>query len=104
MAVEQFFKQAVQYGILFLEAVGAILILVYAVESIWMLITGKRRESRKKMTTGITSGLTFLLGSEVLKTIAAPDWKDVGMTCAVLLMRAAVTLLLYWENKHEINE
>jgi uncharacterized membrane protein len=35
----------------------------------------------------------------VLKTIIAPDWKDIGMTCAILLMRAAMSLLIYWETK-----
>ena len=29
------------------------------------------------------------------------DWKDLGMTCAILLMRAAVTVLLHWERQHE---
>jgi uncharacterized membrane protein len=41
------------------------------------------------------------LVGEVLKTIIAPDWKDIGMTCAILLMRAAVTVLLHWERQHE---
>jgi len=50
---------------------------------------------------GASSGRVkrLLLGSEVLKTIVAPGWTDIGMTCAIILMRAGVTVLLKWENK-----
>ena len=48
---------------------------------------------------GAMEALNLLLGSEVLKTIVAPGWTDIGMTCAIILMRAGVTVLLKWENK-----
>ena len=53
------------------------------------------------MAEGIATALSFLLGSEVLKTIIAPDWMDLGMTAAILAMRAAMSVLIHWETHHE---
>ena len=53
------------------------------------------------ITEGITTGLSFLLVSEVLKTIIDRDWTSIGMTCAILLMRASISLLVHWESKAE---
>ena len=99
--IEEVFQTVVRYGILALEAVGAIIILFFSVKSFLLLLRGSTAKSRMALTEGITSGLSFLLGSEVLRTIIAPDWTDIGMTCAILLMRAGVTVLVRWENKEE---
>ena len=56
------------------------------------------------LAEGTTTALSFLLGGELLNTIIAPDWHDVGMTCAVLLMRAAMAVLIHWESTHEKHE
>ena len=98
--IEEIFRLVMKYGILVLEIVGAVLILYYSVRALVFLVKDMKK-SRHEMATGITLGLNFLLGSEVLKTIIAPDWTEVGLTCAVLLMRAGITVLLHWENKHE---
>jgi len=102
--IETKFQTIVYYAILVLEAVGVLIILYYSAKSIGFLLKKKHRESKHALTEGTTSGLSFLLGSEVLKTIVAPDWSAIGMTCAILLMRAAVTILVHWENKSENGE
>ncbi len=99
--IEEIFQMVVRYGILALEAVGAIIILFFSAKSFILFLRKRPAESRTALTEGITSGLSFLLGSEVLRTIVAPDWSDIGMTCAILLMRAGVTFLVRWENKEE---
>ena len=99
--IEGIFQLVVSYGILLLDAVGAVVIMIYSIRSIICLCKKKSDMSRHVMTEGITTGLSFLLGSEVLKTIVAPDWSAIGMTCAILLIRAAVTILVRWENKVE---
>ena len=53
------------------------------------------------MAEGIATALSFLLGGEALKTIIAPDWMDLGMTAAILAMRAAMSVLIHWETHHE---
>ena len=101
--LEHIFKIVVNYGILIFEAVGVIILIVAALRALVRLFRDKRL-GKAEMYEGISTALTFLLGSEVLKTIVAPDWKDIGMTCAVLLMRAGMAVLIHWENKHEAED
>ena len=98
--VEHLFRLALNYAILVLEAVGAMVIRVNTVRSIGQRLRQNRDASRGTLTEGISSGLSFLLSSEVLKTIVAPGWKEIGMTCAILAMRAGMTVLIKWEENH----
>jgi uncharacterized membrane protein len=98
--LEDHFIDAVNYTIMAIEMVGVIVLVVYAVRATFALFKSTYK-CKRLLSTGITTALSFLLGGEVLKTIVAPDWKDIGMTCAILLMRAAVTVLLHWEHQQE---
>ena len=98
--VESLFLRVLGYCIIFLELVGALVILVAALRAIPTMFKDKHK-CRELLTDGIVTGLNFLLASEVLKTLVTPDWKDIGMTCAILVMRAGITILVRWENKSE---
>ena len=99
--LEGLFSVVVEYGIMALECIGAILILISAVRALIDLLQRKTSVARLCLYEGITMALSFLLGGEVLKTITTRDWQAIGMTCAVLLMRAVMVILLHWEKKHE---
>ncbi len=98
--LEDIFRIAVQYGILLFETIGVVILLVTAVKAL-ICLTRSHSASKLEMAEGITTALSFLLGSEVLKTIVAPNWTEIGMTCVALLMRAGMAVLLHWESKHE---
>ena len=98
--LEHSFHRGVGYAIMALEMVGVIIILVSAVKALGVLLK-RGKGSRIIMAEGVATALTFLLGGEAMKTIIAPDWTDIGMTCAILLMRAAMSLLIHWETKNE---
>ena len=98
-----YFMTIVDDSIFVLEGIGVVILLVYAVRALVALFKNIH-QCKRLLTEGITTALSFLLVGEVLKTIIAPDWKDIGMTCAILLMRAAVTVLLHWESIHEDDE
>ena len=100
-AVDKMFEHILNYAITGVEIVGALIILFYTILALIHLLQKDHEGSRHTLTTGISTGLSFLLASEVLKTIIAPDWGAIGMTCAILLMRAGMTLLVHWENKME---
>ena len=100
-AAEHILDVAIHYSILLLEVIGAVLILYRAVLAVISLFRGDSGHCHKYLTEGISSGLSFLLASEVLKTIIDRDWTSIGMTCAILLMRAAISILVHWENKAE---
>ena len=101
--MEEILHAIVRYGILVVEAVGVVVMLVGTFRALVRLFTD-RGGSRRIMAEGVTTALSFLLGGELLKTLIAPDWRDLGMTCAILLMRAAMAVLLHWEGKHENHE
>ena len=103
LALEEHFLDIVNYIILILEAVGVVILVIYAIRAL-AAVFKSTHQCKRLLSEGITTALSFLLGGEVLKTIVAPDWKDIGMTCAILLMRAAVTVLLHWEHTHESRE
>ena len=94
--LEHRFMAIVNYSIMVLEAVGVVILLVYFVKAL-IAVFKSTSKCKQLLAEGITTALSFLLGGEVLKTIVAPDWKDIGMTCAGLLMRAAMSLLIHWE-------
>ena len=98
--LEHVFVIVVKYGILLFEAIGVVILLVSAVKALARLLKSQS-QSKLELAEGVTTALSFLLGSEVLKTIVAPDWTEIGMTCAVLLMRAGMAVLIHWESKHE---
>ena len=97
--IESHFQRILNYGITAVEIVGAVIVFLYTFIALYHLLRGNHDACHKTLTEGISTGLSFLLGSEVLKTIIAPDWSAIGMTCAILLMRAGMTLLVQWENK-----
>lgn len=96
--IEATFRNTIHYGILAVEIVGVIILLITAIKAVFQVFKD-HGEARHMLADGITTALSFLLASEVMKTIVAPDWKDIGMTCAILLMRAAMTVLIHWEEK-----
>ena len=98
--IEMLFKTVLRFGITGVEVIGALIVFVYTFHALVLLLKKQTHQCRNKLMEGISTGLSFLLGSEVLNTIIAPDWSAVGMTCAVLLMRAGMTLLLHWEQSH----
>ena len=101
--LEGIFEILVKYGILVLEAVGAVIIIVSAFKALVGLVKGSGN-CRLELAEGVATALSFLLGGEALKTIIAPDWHDIGMTGVILLMRAAMSVLIHWETKVEMQE
>ena len=99
--IDTHFEYFLKYIITGVEIIGALIIVYYTIRALIRLLRKDHMGCRDALTTGISTGLNFLLTSEVLNTIIAPDWSAIGMTCAILLMRAGMTLLIHWENKME---
>ena len=99
--IDTHFEIILKYIITVVEIIGALIIVYYTIRALIRLLKRDHMGCRDALTTGISIGLNFLLTSEVLNTIIAPDWSAIGMTCAILLMRAGMTLLIHWENKME---
>ena len=99
-AVEHFFEQLVNYGILALEFIGVIIILVNAVQCVVKMIQ-KKEDARMELAEGIETALEFKLGGEVLRTVVVREVQDLIMVAAIMALRAGITFLLHWEIKNE---
>ena len=100
-SVEIVFEQILHWAIVAVEIIGALIILFYTVLALICLLQRKHLKCSDRLTKGISTGLSFLLVSEVLNTIIARSWSAIGMICAILLMRAGMTLLVHWESRME---
>jgi uncharacterized membrane protein len=59
---------------------------------------------RLMLAQGISLALGFKLGGEVLRTVTVRDFNEFAILGAIILLRAAITLLIHWEIKTEISD
>ncbi|MCH5153566.1 MAG: DUF1622 domain-containing protein, partial [Clostridiales bacterium] len=61
----------------------------------------KHEHVRLKLAEGIALSLEFKIGGELMKTVIARTWEELGILGAVILLRAALTFLIQWEIRTE---
>lgn len=98
--ISEYFDMIVELLILLIECVG-IIVLVYAVISAVIGLFRRQEHVRLKLAEGIALALEFKLGGEVLRTVIVREWNELLILGAIILLRAAITLLLHWEIKVE---
>ncbi len=101
---EEFFHVIVRYAMMMMEAIGLVIIIVTAVRCIRGMIGKKRNNYRIVLAKGISLALEFKLGGEVLRTVVADEFKDIGIIACLIVLRASLTFLLHWEIKNEKKE
>ncbi len=52
------------------------------------------QSSRLTMGYSFSLGLSFLIGSSILKTSIAPTWNDIGQLGAIIILRTVLNYLL----------
>ena len=102
--VELYFDVIVSYARVLMEAIGLVIIVLTAVRCIMGMIGKKRNNYRIVLAKGICLALEFKLGGEVLGTVLAESFKDLGIIACLIALRAALTFLLHWEIKNEKKE
>ena len=102
--VEHWFEMLVSYSILLMELIGVLIILWTVGKCIYCLIQRKHKNLRLMLAHGIAFALEFKLGGEVLRTILARSFEELGVIACVIALRAALTFLLHWEVKEEHEE
>ena len=98
--VEEIFETIVQYGILFMELSGVIVLLVTAVKALYTWAV-KHQRVHLKLAQGISLALEFKLGSEVLRTVIVREKSEMLMLGLIIVLRGALTFLIHWEIKGE---
>lgn len=90
----------VEYAVILFELVGVIVILIATIKSIVGMF--KREQNTKiELMEGMTTGLAFMLGSEILRTVGVSDFNVMMQIGGLILLRASITILLNWEIRNE---
>ncbi|NLG25097.1 MAG: DUF1622 domain-containing protein [Clostridiales bacterium] len=97
---EQVFLNLVQICVTVLDLIGVIMVVISALKSLIGYFK-KDAHVRLVLAQGIALGLEFKLGGEVLRTAIVREWSELGILGAIILLRAAMTLLIHWEIRHE---
>ena len=95
--LEDVFQIIVQYGILFMELAGVIVLLVTAVKALYIWAVKKERV-QLNLAQGIALALEFKLGSEVLRTVIVREKGEMlmlGLISSTVLVGA---ILLFGHN------
>ena len=93
---ESIFYYIVEWGTLILESFGVIVLMA---TGIFSMIKWLRRMPDVRMTLaqGILLGLSFKMGGEVLRTVITKEPEELFIVLAIIVLRAIVAALIYWE-------
>lgn len=98
--VNELLENIVMWAILVFESIGVAVILISGIQGIVHYI---RRDAgtRLVLARGMSLGLEFKIGSEILRTVLVREWFEIGIVAGVIVLRAALTFLIQWEIKVE---
>ncbi|WP_029073293.1 DUF1622 domain-containing protein [Kandleria vitulina] len=87
-------------SVFMLELFGTCVLVYTAVKGFYYWIR-KNESVRLYLAQGIALSLTFKMGGEVLRTIIARTWSELGVLGAIIVLRGLLTFLINWEIKEE---
>lgn len=93
----------VDYSIILFEFVGVIVILIACLHGVIDYIR-HNPDTRLNLAKGMAMGLEFKLGSEILRTVAVREFKEILIVGCIIVLRALLTFLIHWEIKNEEQE
>ena len=97
---EAYLIDFVKFCTILLELLGVVILVFTAIKCFFEWIHHDTK-LRLDLAQGIAISLEFKMGSEVLRTVVVREWEELGILGAVILLRGLLTLLIYWEIKHE---
>ncbi len=83
-----------------LEMAGVVVLMTTSIKSFIKWIQ-KKNHVQLDLAHGTALALTFKMGGEVLRTVVVREWQELGILGAIILLRAALTVMLHWEIKSE---
>lgn len=90
----------VGYAILLFECCGVFIIIIACLQGIFSYIR-KGQDTKLNLAKGLELGLEFKLGSEILRTVAVRDLKEILIVASIIVLRALLTFLIHWEIENE---
>lgn len=88
------------YAILLFEYIGVVILIISGIRGIVNYLT-RNPLTRLNLAKGMSMGLEFKLGSEILRTVVIRDLSEIAIVAGIIAIRAALTFLIHWEIKNE---
>lgn len=70
--------------------------------TLYLQIRFQKINSNNALNASLASALEVLLIGEVLKTITITDYRNLIIIAVLIILRIAITLLLFWESSHKV--
>ena len=101
--LEMILEHIVEITVLVLEYIGVIILAITTVRG---LISALQRSHRTKLVLleGYSLGISFMMGSEMLRTVSSRTLMDIAIVGGIIVLRASLTFLLVWETKVDKKE
>ncbi|MDO4344643.1 MAG: DUF1622 domain-containing protein [Eubacteriales bacterium] len=93
----------IEFGILIFEYTGVGIIIWTGVVSLYKYLS-RKPDTKIYLAKGLAMGLQFKLGSEILRTVIVREWSEIAIVAGIIVLRAALTFLIYWEVRQEEKE
>lgn len=93
-------EQIVNIAILFFECIGVMVIIISGIRGAKNLFK-KNPKTKLYLAQGMSTGLQFKLGSEILRTVIVREWSEIAIVAGIIMLRAALAFLIHWEIKCE---
>ncbi len=91
-----FLNNITDFLVILLELMGVFVIAVTALHGFWNFLK-KDPNIRLKLLEGLSTALSFKLGSEILRTVIVREMSEVLFIGAIIVLRAGLTFLIHWE-------
>ena len=83
------------------ELIGVGIIIASGIRGFYSYVS-RKPDTKLALAKGLAMGLEFKLGSEILRTVVVRELSEVALVAAIIAVRAALTFLIHWEIKTEI--
>lgn len=105
--LHSFLFEIVNLLIILVELWGVFIIITAILKEIYNVLFTykldfKKINSNNALNASLASALEVLLIGEVLKTITITDYRNLIIIAVLIILRIAITLLLFWESSHKV--
>ena len=110
--LEKILFEILYYIIWFIEIIGIVIVVIGTFYSLYKLVVNKFVNIKAKnnkhasvklfLANYLALGLEFMLAAEILRTVTINrEWSEIFVLGAIIILRAAMSLLIYWELSYE---
>ncbi len=98
--IELIIGRLIEFGILFFELVGMLILFVAGLRAATVGIFRKGLHTSRTLARGMAMSLEFMMGAEILRTVQTRELRDLFLIAGIVVVRMALTVLI----GHDIKE